>query len=59
MPNYLPTSGTAFHGGHGGLDLLVNYMASTFVPVGNGQGGPRIDEASLQTPLLTHPHAHG
>jgi large repetitive protein len=59
MPNFAPAFGTASHGGHGGLDLLVSYMASTFVPVGNGQGGPRIDEASLQTPLLTHPHAHG
>jgi len=59
MPNFSPTSGTASHGGHGGLDLLVNYMASTFVPAGNGQGGLPIDEPSLQPPLLTHPHAHG
>jgi hypothetical protein len=59
MPNFLPTSGTPSHAGHRGLDLLVNYMASTFVPAGNGQGGPRIDDALLQTPLLTHPHAHG
>jgi hypothetical protein len=59
MPNYSPAFGTGSHGGHGGLDLLVNYMASTFVPAGNVQGGPRIDEALLQTPLLTHPHAHG
>jgi hypothetical protein len=41
------------------MDLLRNFMASTFVPGGNGQGGPLIDEAQLQTPLLTHPHAHG
>jgi hypothetical protein len=34
-------------------------MASTFVPSGNGESGPRIDDALLQTPLLTHPHAHG
>ena len=53
MPNFKPSFG------QGSLDLLINHMASTFVPIGNGQDGLLTAETSLQTPLLTHPHAHG
>ena len=61
-PNFAPVSGTASHGGHGRLDLLVSYMASAFVPSSGVPGGLQINDAAnsaLQMPLLTHPHAHG
>ena len=45
---------------HGHLELLRNYMASSFVPSGLGSIVTVVDEApqsTTQTSLLTHPHA--
>lgn len=59
MPNFAPVSGTASDGGHGSLDLLVNYMASAFVDGSNGHGWtPPVDPMTenTHTPTLTIGH---
>ena len=60
LPEFARASGPAFHGGHGSLGLLVNYMASTFAGGSDGHGWtPMVDPTTANTahiPNLTIAH---
>jgi Ca2+-binding RTX toxin-like protein len=57
--NVLIQSATTADGSSGAAALLAQFMASTFVPAGDGESGTPVADAlaSQQQPLLTQPHA--